>query len=98
MLSKNVAAGSTAEQSIDSDANEHPDRDRDRIHIGRLTPGIERREQEQADHAARERGRNDFGDDESAAPWTSMPVCKVALAVGTSRHLIGRSGPQVSTP
>jgi hypothetical protein len=83
MLPRNSAA----EQSIDRDGRERPNADGDRIHMG-LNTRVEHQQTEPAGEAARERAREDFDNDESTAPWTSMPVCKVALAAGTSRHLL----------
>ena len=72
------------------DGDEGAQRHRDRVQIGRLTSGIERRQQEQASQRTCKRRRDDLRDDISAAPGTAMPVCKVALAVGTSRHESGK--------
>jgi hypothetical protein len=78
-----------AEDAVDADGDERA-RDRgDRIEVGRLLKRIEKREEEEAGEAAGDRARDHFNDNESAPVRTSMPICKVALAVGTGGHLCG---------
>ena len=71
-----------SDKSIDADRDERADNEREEIQID-LAARIEGGERQPAREAADERGRDDFSDDERGAPGTAMPVCKVALAVGT---------------
>ena len=60
---------------------------------------IEHRKDQKARQTARDGTSQDFRDDETSAVRTTVSFCKVALAVGTSRHLVGISAgrPHVST-
>lgn len=75
-----------AEHSIDTDRDEGAGHDRNRIQIHRLVKGIEEGKEQQAGDTATDRARGDFQANESATVGTSVPICKVALAVGASRH------------
>jgi hypothetical protein len=71
-----------SDESIDADRDERADREREEIQVD-LTARVEGGECQPAGEAAEERRRDDFSDDEGSAAGTAMPVCKVALAVGT---------------
>jgi hypothetical protein len=81
-----------AEDPVDADGDQRAGDNGNRVEVGGLVERIEEGEEEQTGNAAGDRARSEFDDNESAAPlWTSVPICKVALAVGTSRHLMGIS-------
>src|SRR5262245_17025966 len=77
---------SAAKKPIDANASENSGANRDHVHVGDLTPGIERCEKKKASEPAGDSGGDDFCDDEAPAPGASMVVGEVPLAAGTSRH------------
>ena len=86
--SKNAAV-SGAQETVDADRDQRAGDKRDEIHVGGLTAGVERRKQHPAREAAQDRPPGDFRHDVDTPFPAAMPICKVALAVGTSRHGLG---------
>ena len=74
------------EDTIEADGDDDAPDDCGRVHVGRLAVRIERRQKQQTGQAAHDAARDDFRDDVGAALGTAMALCKVALALRTSRH------------
>src|SRR4051794_21763378 len=79
-------SSSRAQHAVDGDARDRANRDRNRVEVARLIARIECREEDEAEKTAGHRTREHFRGYEHGAPGAAVPVCKVALAAGTSRH------------
>jgi hypothetical protein len=94
-----LCRSSGPQDPINPDGDKRPSDDGDHVQVHGLIKRVEHREDQKAGQTARDGTGEDFRDDESSAIRTTVSFCKVTLAVGTGRHLVGISAgrPHVST-
>lgn len=75
-----------SQKAIDPDADHGPDRERHRIEIGELSPGIERGEQQKGPDAARDRTDRQLERDQARTFRAAMMFGEMPLAPGAGCH------------